>query len=87
MCGGGGVKNYTEVMLMTTLYHYHRTVLSERLKRELEEKESPNPRRFMKRMRMMSDKHYVNYLVNKRIEREKCGMTAIFVDLRAAEQA
>lgn len=69
---GEKVMDYREVTLMATLYKVYATVLAERLREDLDEKEiiPQNQTGFRRGMGTM-DNIYVNYLINKQIEKKE----------------
>jgi len=84
--GSDRVEDYRGVTLMPTLYKVYTGVLAERLREEVEGKGiiPPNQTGFRKGMGSIDNIYVLNYLVNKRLERKKGKVIAMFVDLKAA---
>jgi len=82
---GERVEDYRGVTIMATLYKVYATILAERLRREVEEKEivPHNQVGFRKGMGTMDNIYVMNYVVNRNIDRGG-SVIALFVDLKAA---
>ncbi|XP_046142799.1 uncharacterized protein LOC123988066 [Osmia bicornis bicornis] len=71
---------------MPTLYKIYAAVLTERLRKEVEEKGllPPNQTGFRREMGTIDNIYTLNFLVNRQIKKAKGKVIAFFIDLRAA---
>jgi len=71
---------------MPLMYKIYTTILAKRLREEVEEKGiiPSNQTGFRKGMGTMDQIYTLNYLVNRQLSKEKGGMIALFIDLKAA---
>jgi len=83
---GDRVGDYRGVTLTPALYKIYAMVLGGRLEEELEKgrKIPPNQTGFRKVVGTMDNIYVLNYLVNRRLSRERGKVIAFFVDLKAA---
>lgn len=83
---GERVENYRGVTLMPSSYKVYATILADRLREDVEEREGilpGNPAGFRKGMGTMDQIYSLNYLINRQLGRDK-RMIALFIDLKAA---
>lgn len=71
---------------MPSLYKIYVSILTERLKEEIERKEivPENQTGFRKGKGTLDNIYIINYLINRQISEKKGKMVALFVDLKAA---
>jgi len=71
---------------MSSLYKIYTTILMERLRKEVKGKGiiPSNQAEFRKGMGTMDQIYILNYLINRQLGKEKGGMIALFIDLKAA---
>lgn len=81
---GERVEEYRGMTLMSTLYKVYATVLAGRVKKELEEKQSIPHNQTGFRKGIIDNIYVLNYLINKRVEKKKGKLVALFVDFKAA---
>jgi len=83
---GERVENYRGVTLMPSIYKIYTTILAERLKEEVEGKGiiPSNQTGFRKGMGTIDQIYTLNYIVNRQLGKEKGGLVALFIDLKAA---
>jgi len=77
---GERMEDYRGVTIMATLYKVYAAVLTERLRKEIEEKEivPHNQVGFRKGMGIMDNVYVINHVVNRNIERGRDGVIALF---------
>ncbi|XP_011883686.1 PREDICTED: RNA-directed DNA polymerase from mobile element jockey-like, partial [Vollenhovia emeryi] len=83
---GGSVEEYRGVTIMPTLYKIYASVLADRLRDEIKEKEilSPTQTGFRKGMGTIDSVYVLNYLINRQLKRKGRKLIALFVDMKAA---
>lgn len=81
---GERVENYRGVTLMSSLHKVYATTLADRLREDVEKKGilPGNQAGFRIEMETMDQMYYLNYLINRQLERDK-RIIAIFIDLKA----
>lgn len=78
---GGKVSNYRGVTLTQTAYKVYVTVLTERLREEVEEKRIlPSQTGFREDMGTMDNIYVLNYGINKRVAERKGKMVVLFLN-------
>ena len=84
--GGEKVEDYRGVTVMPSAYKVYAAVLAERLREEMDRKEALpwNQLGFRKGMGTIDGVYILNYLVNRQLSKEKGGLVALFVDVKAA---
>lgn len=82
---GDKITDYRGVTLMLTLYKIYTSILMERLREEVEEKDiiPENQTGFRKGKRVMDNAYILNYLAQRQIHREKKKLVSVYIDLRA----
>jgi len=83
---GERAEDYRGVTLMSSIYKIYTTILAERLKEEVERRGiiPSNQIGFRKGMGTIDRIYTLNYIVNKQLGKEKRGLVALFIDLKAA---
>lgn len=81
------MEDYRGVSLTSTLYKLYASVLADRLREEIEEKNliPQNQTGFERKgLGTINNIYVLNYLVNRQLGKEKGKMMAFFIDLKAA---
>lgn len=83
---GERTEDYRGISIMPSLYKIYVSILTERLKEEIERKEivPENQTGFRKGKGTLDNIYIINYLINRQISEKKGKMVALFVDLKAA---
>jgi len=82
---GERLENYSRVILMPLLYKIYAMILADKLREEMKRRIlSENQTAFRKGMETIDQIYTLNYLINRQLGKERGGLVAIFVDLKAA---
>jgi len=83
---GERLEDFRGITIMPAVYKIYAMILAERLRKEVEEKGiiPKNQAGFRKGLGAIDNIYVLNYLVNRQLGRKRGGMTALFIDLKAA---
>jgi len=83
---GESLEDFRGITIMPTAYKIYAMILAERLRKDVEEKGvvPRNQAGFRKGLGAIDNIYVLNYLVNRQLGRRRGGLTALFVDFKAA---